>query len=60
MLPEKTHSRLFLPAYGLLAGTGIGIIAGIFLNEIALGTALGSAAGLVVGAVADLLANHRR
>ena len=60
MRQRTVPQRYYLVALGLVAGTGLGIIAGVFLNEIALGTALGSGAGLVVGAVADLLVNYRK
>lgn len=60
MQQKSLPQRYYLVALGLVAGTGLGIIAGIFLEELALGTALGAGIGLVIGAVVDLLVNHRQ
>jgi F0F1-type ATP synthase assembly protein I len=44
-----------LVAFGIVAGTAVGLIAGLLVGHFALGAGIGCAAGLVIGAVAQLL-----
>ena len=57
---RRTQFNGLWPSYGLIAGTGIGTILGVFFGHIALGAAFGSAIGLIVGAAAEALWNRER
>jgi hypothetical protein len=48
-----------LVAFGIVAGTAVGLIAGLLLGYLALGVGIGCAAGLIAGAVAQLLRSRR-